>query len=183
MLEKKIEEMWARTQKWIEEGSFEEHLPESLESFSREVLPMAAVKSFFKGVGKLDEEAADTVLQEVGKACGDYELGYMALQGLTMPCSDVDAFLQAHEKGENTASGGQSKMTREGNSATLVVKGGCACPLVKVLNIEPTPNHCLCTLNHLKHVYQTGLSRPVKVELIETYLRGGNSCTIRMSWE
>jgi len=31
MLKEKIEEMWARTQKWIEEGSFEEHLPEFLE--------------------------------------------------------------------------------------------------------------------------------------------------------
>ena len=56
-------------------------------------------------------------------------------------------------------------------------------PAGQVLNIEPTHNHCLCTLNHLKHAYETGLGRPVKVELIKTYLRGGNSCTIRMSWE
>ena len=183
MLEEKIDGMWANTQKWIEEGTFEQHLPESLESFSREILPLVAVRAFFKGVGKLDERAADIVLREVGKACGDYELGYMALQGLKIPSPDIDAFLEAHEKGENTASGGQSKVTREGNTTALVVKGGCVCPLVKVLNIEPTPNHCLCTLNHLKHVYETGLNRPVKVELIETYLRGGNSCTIKISWE
>ena len=96
--------------------------------------------------------------------------------------TDIDAFLQAHGKGENVASGGESKLTRKGNTATLVITGGCVCPLVKTLQIEPTPNHCLCTLNHLKHLYETGLDRPVEVELIETYLRGDSSCTIRMSW-
>ena len=34
-----------------------------------------------------------------------------------------------------------------------------------------------------KHVYETGLNRPVKLEVIDTYLRGGNSCTIKISWE
>ncbi len=183
MLEQRIGEMWARTQKWIEEGTFEQHLPESLQSFSREILPLVAVETFFKGVAKLDEKAANIVLQEVGKACGDYELGYMALQGLQLPTSEIDAFLRAHERGENAASAGQSKMTRSGNTATLVIKGGCVCPLVKFLHIEPSENHCLCTLNHLKHVYETGLGRPVEVELVETYLRGGNSCTIKMSWQ
>jgi hypothetical protein len=107
----------------VEEGTFEEHLPESLESFSREILPLVAVRAFFKGVGKLDETAADVVLKEVGEACGDYELGYMTLQGLSIPSPDIDAFLEAHEKGENTPSGGQSRVTRQGNTATLVVKG------------------------------------------------------------
>jgi len=139
MIEKKIDEMWAKTKEFIEKGTFEEHLAEQLEIFSTEILPPLSVRAFFKGVGKLDQEAADIVLKEVGKACGDFALGHM-------------------------------------------VKGGCVCPLVKALRIEPTRNHCLCTLNHLKHLYETGLGRPVEVELVETYLRGGNSCTIRMSW-
>jgi len=182
MIEKKIDEMWAKTKEFIEKGTFEEHLAEQLEIFSTEILPPLSVRAFFKGVGELDQEAADIVLKEVGKACGDFALGHMGLLGLKIPTTDIDAFLEAHEKGETTASGGQSKLTREGNTATLVIKGGCVCPLVKALRIEPTRNHCLCTLNHLKHLYETGLSRPVEVELIETYLRGSNSCTIRMSW-
>jgi hypothetical protein len=72
----------------------------------------------------------------------------MALKGVKIPLPDIDAFLKVHEMGENIASGGQSTLTREGNTATLVVKGGCACPLIKVLDIEPTANHCICTLNH-----------------------------------
>lgn len=185
IIDDKIEDLWARTRKWLEEGSFDQHMPESLEYFSREILPPLAVRLFFKGVGKLDEKSADTVLREVGRGCGEFELGLMALKGVKVPATgeeEIEHFLKVHELGENIASGGQSRLTRKGSTATLVVKGGCACPLVKVLDIEASGNHCLCTLNHLKHVYETVLNRPVTVELLETYLRGGDSCTIRMSW-
>jgi hypothetical protein len=186
IIDERIEKMWARTQKWLDEGTWDQHMEESMEDFGKEILPPLATKLFFKGVGKLDERSAETVLKEVGTGCGDFELGLMMLKGVNMPLQDVDAeidrFLQVHEMGENVASGGRSKITRDGNSATLVIKGGCVCPLVKKLDIEPSSNHCLCTLHHLKHVYETVLNRPVQVELLETYLRGGNSCTIRMSW-
>lgn len=186
VIDERVEKLWARTQKWLEDGTFEQHMPESLEDFSEEILPPLAAKLFFKGVGKLDEASAEIVLKEVGTGCGDFELGLMALKGVNIPLQDVDAeidsFLQVHEIGENVASGGKAKITRDGNSATLVIEGGCVCPLVKKLDIEPTPNHCLCTLHHLRHVYETVLDRPVRVELLETCLRGGKSCTIRMSW-
>jgi hypothetical protein len=186
IIDERIEKLWTRTQKWLEDGTFEQHMPESLEDFSEAILPPLATKLFFKGVGKLDEASAETVLEEVGTGCGDFELGLMALKGVNIPLQDLDAeidsFLQVHEIGENVASGGKAKITRNGNSATLVIKGGCVCPLVKKLGIEPTSNHCLCTLHHLRHVYETVLNRPVQVELLETYLRGGDSCTIRMSW-
>ena len=186
IIDEKIEQMWIKTQKWLEDDTFDQHMAESLESFSREILPPLATKLFFRGVGKLSEAEAEVVLREVGSGCGDFELGLMALKGVSVPLKDldaeIDAFLKVHEMGENVASGGRSKLTREGNSALLVIKGGCMCPLVKHLDIEPTPNHCLCTYSHLKHVYEKVLNRTVNVELLETYLRGGNSCTIRMSW-
>jgi hypothetical protein len=185
IIDERVKQIWARTRRWLEEGTFDQNMPESLDYFAREVLPPVAAKFFFRGVGKLDEKSADIVLKEVGSACGEFELGLMALKGVKIPSvtdAEIDHFLQVHELGENIASGGQSKLTRQGNSATLVVKGGCACPLIEVLGIEPTWNHCLCTASHLKHVYQTVLNKPVEVELVETYLRGGKSCTIRMSW-
>ena len=185
IVDQKIEQLWARTRKWLEDGTFDQNMPESLAYFSREILPLVAVKFFFKGVSKLDEKSANVVLEEVGRACGEFELGLMALKGVKIPSTtkeQIEYFLQVHELGENIASGGKSTLTKKGNAATLVVKGGCVCPLVKVLDIEPTANHCLCTANHLKHVYETILNKPVRVELLETYLRGGDSCTIKMSW-
>ena len=126
--------------------------------------------------------AASTVLSETGKLCGGFTPASLAARGLEVPTADVDAFFEAHAESESTASGGKSKLTREGDSATIVIEGGCVCPLVKTLKIEASPNHCLCTVSHLKHLYETGLGRPVEVELIETCLRGASSCTIKLSW-
>jgi hypothetical protein len=182
VLEGKIQEMWARTSKLREEGTLEEHLPEQMEFFAREVLPLLALKGFFQGVGNLDQDAANTVLSETGKLCGGFTLASLAAGGLEVPTQDVDAFLEAHAKAEDTASGGKSTLTREGDAVTIVIEGGCVCPLVKTLKIEASPNHCLCTTSHLKHLYETGLGRPVEVDLIETCLRGGNACTIKISW-
>ena len=153
-----------------------------MEFFARQILPLLAIKGFFKGIGKLDEEAANTVLSETGKLCGGFTLASMATSGLQIPTADIDAFLEAHAKTEDVASGGKSKLTREGDSVTIVIEGGCVCPLVKTLKIEASPNHCLCTVSHLKYLYETGLGRPVEVELIETCLRGANSCKIKLSW-
>ena len=181
MIEQKIEEMWTRTKKLMDEGTLEDHLPEQMEFFGKEILPLLAVQGFLKGVGKLDPEAANTVMSETGKLCGAFTLASMTTRGLEVPTTDVDAFLEAHAKAENIASGGKSKLTREDNAVTIVNER-CVCPLVKTLKIETSPHHCACTVSHLKHLYETGLGRPVEVELTETCLRGGDSCTIRISW-
>jgi hypothetical protein len=182
MIEEKVKEMWARTQKLMEEGTLEDHLPEQMDYFAREILPLLALQGFFKGVGDLDQEAASTVLSETGRLCGSFTLASMSASGLEIPAADVDTFLEAHAQTESVASGGRSKLTREGDSVTIVIEGGCVCPLVKTLKIEASPNHCHCTVGHLKHLYEAGLGRPVEVELKETCLRGGETCTIKISW-
>jgi len=48
--------------------------------------------------------------------------------------------------------------------------------------VEASPDHCLCTVSHLKYLYETGLGRPLEVELTETCLRGADSCRIKLSW-
>jgi hypothetical protein len=92
MIDEKIEELWTTTRKLMEEGTLEEHLPEQMEFFARQILPLLAIKGFFKGIGKLDEEAANTVLSETGKLCGGFTLASMATRGLEIPTQDVTPF-------------------------------------------------------------------------------------------
>jgi hypothetical protein len=106
----------------------------------------------------------------------------MAAGGLQIPTDNVDALVEAHAKAESTASGGKPEIAREGDTVTIVIEGGCICPFVKTLKIEASPNHCLCTTSHLKHLYETALARPVEVDLIDTCLRGGEACRIKISW-
>ena len=182
MLDQKIAELWARTRKLTEEGTLEEHLPEQMEFFAREILPLLALQGFFKGIDKLDAEGAGAVLSETGKLCGGFTLASMMARGLEVPTADADALIAAHAAAEDLASGGKATLTRKGDGVQIVIEGGCVCPLVKTLQIEAGPNHCLCTVGHLKHLYKTGLGKPVEVELIETCRRGGDTCTIEISW-
>ena len=48
MSEEKIEEMWAKAKKFMEEGTYEQHLPEQMDIFSREILAPLAVRAFSK---------------------------------------------------------------------------------------------------------------------------------------
>ena len=41
MLDEKIEELWARTRKLMEEGTLEEQLPEQMDFFARQILVLA----------------------------------------------------------------------------------------------------------------------------------------------
>jgi len=187
IIDERLEQIWARSRKWLEEGTFDQNMPESLEYFSREVFPFVALKAFIKGVGKLDKKAAGIVWKELGHACGDFELGHMALKGVKIPATtdtEIDHFLRVYEEGENIGSGGQSTLTREGsNTATLVFRGGRGgmrtCPLIRLLDIEAPANQHQCTCYHIKHVFETALNRPVKVEMIDM---DEDSGTVRMSW-
>lgn len=58
---------------------------------------------------------------------------------------------------------------------------GCDCPLVGA-GVVASPVFCNCTLGFHETVWSTIFDRPVTVHLIETFLRGGNCCTQKISF-
>ncbi|GAI29596.1 unnamed protein product [marine sediment metagenome] len=140
------------------------------------------LKNTFEGISQLNEEAADTVLKSTCRGCVARMLSFMAHNyGYDPEKPDLDAFMAAEEKIQNLMFPGQSSLTREGNIITAIVKAGeCVCPLVKDYKIvQPSPNLCLCGKNAMAVVHEAATKRPVKVELIESYIRGGNCCHFR----
>ena len=140
------------------------------------------LKNTFEGISQLNEEAADTVLKSTCRGCIARMLSFMAHNyGYDPEKPDLDAFVAAEEKIKNLLFPGKSSLTREGNVITAIVKAGeCVCPLVKDYKIvPPSPNLCLCGKNTMKVLYEAASKRPVKVELIEGYNRGGNCCHFR----
>lgn len=141
------------------------------------------LKRTFEGISQLTEGAAETVLESTCKACVDRALAFMAHNyGYNPEKPDLDAFIAADEKLENLYAQGQASVTREGDTITWISKtGGCSCTLVKDYGIvRAFPNLCLCSKNFVKVAYQAAAQRPVKVELVESYIRGGNCCHFRI---
>jgi hypothetical protein len=48
MIDEKIEELWTTTRKLMEEGTLEEHLPEQMDFFARQILPLLAAERYDK---------------------------------------------------------------------------------------------------------------------------------------
>lgn len=137
----------------------------------------------FQGISELNKEAAGTVLKETCKACVNSWLSFIKHNyGYDPEKPDLDAFLAAEEKMEKHLSQGKMSVTRQGNIITEVLAAGqCTCPLVKDYKlVKPFPNFCLCAENGVKMLWETALKRPVKLEVIEAYNRGGNSCTMKI---
>lgn len=141
------------------------------------------LKRTFEGISRLADDAAETVFESTCKACVDRALAFMAHNyGYDPDKPDLDAFIAADEKLENLYAQGQASVTREGDTITWISKtGGCSCTLVKDYGIvRAFPNLCLCSKNFVKVAYQTAAQRPVKVEIVESYMRGGNCCHFRI---
>ena len=141
------------------------------------------LKNTFEGISQLDEEAAETVLKSTCRGCADRTLSLLAHKyGYDPKKHDLDAYIAAEEKVDNLLFPGQSSITKEGNIITYISKAGeCACPLVKDYKIaQPSPNLCLCSKNFVRVMYEAAAKRPAKVEVIESYNRGGNCCHFRV---
>lgn len=141
------------------------------------------LKGTFEGISQLNEEAADTVLKGTCRGCANRVLSFLAHNyGYDPEKPDLDAFMTAEEKLENSMFPGQSSLTREGNIINAIVKAGeCVCPFVKDYKmVKPFPNLCLCGKNAIAVLYEAATKRPVKAELIECYNKGGNCCHFRV---
>jgi hypothetical protein len=73
---------------------------------------------------------------------------------------------------------GKASITRQGNIIDYITASGqCVCPLIKYYKLfKPFPNLCLCSKNFAQGLYEVGHKGPVRVEVLETYAQGGNSC-------
>lgn len=141
------------------------------------------LKRTFEGIGRLSNDAAEMVFENTCKACVDRAIAFMAHNyGYDPDKPDLDAFIAADEKLENLYAQGQASVTREGDTINWISKtGGCSCTLVQDYGIvQAFPNLCLCSKNFVKVAYQAAAGRPVKVEIVESYNRGGNCCHFRI---
>lgn len=58
-------------------------------------------------------------------------------------------------------------------------KTECSCPMAKELS-RNTDMLCECTRGHEKAVWSAFFGKPVEVEIVESFLRSGNDCAIKI---
>lgn len=56
------------------------------------------------------------------------------------------------------------------------VNSQCYCPAAKSHDPKPNDIHCECTRTTHQTIFETALGKPVKVEILESFRRGGKTC-------
>lgn len=59
-------------------------------------------------------------------------------------------------------------------------EGACLCPLVESKPEGLSGTYCLCSVGYMKELMSQNVGRPVKVELLESVLRGGKRCRFKI---
>lgn len=91
----------------------------------------------------------------------------IALQGK----GSLEKLLEAYRKNFEVWQDGNLVHIRYGR-----VSSGCYCPAARYRPATPNDLHCECTRTTHQTIFETALSRPFKVDIIESLRRGGKTC-------
>ena len=146
-----------------------------------------AQREFFAGLQKsevfkrifqpdFDETAREMCLECTGRQCNSLFLPYAQLNTDV----DIDTFMQSLMD----AFPGTRKLERKGDIIHYDfypdVKGECACPIITMGHIEPTPLWCTCGNYFNKAMWEAVVKHPVQVELLDSPLTTGSDICRRL---
>ncbi len=122
---------------------------------------------------ELDEVARSKILMACGRDCARRNSAPMVekykgnFEGLLIKMKELwlDSYENDTEMGHIVLKGRQSDK--------------CPCPIHPAMG---TKSYCECSNGHMDELFSNALGKPVKVELIESVLRGGPRCSWRISY-
>jgi hypothetical protein len=84
---------------------------------------------------------------------------------------DLNKLLEAYKQNFEIWKEGEKIHIRYGE-----VNSQCYCPAAKSHTPKPNDIHCECTRTSHQTIFETALGKPVKVEILESFRRGGKTC-------
>lgn len=132
-------------------------------------------RRFFETLdGQVDDATRRRLMVANGRAC--YREGHAGREIRPITVDELVAKLQAWA--------GPDGCRREGDTVVFTYKagpdGGCLCPLVEKGPAKLSPTFCLCSVGYVTQLFETGIGRPVRVELVESLRTGGTACRFKI---
>ena len=123
-----------------------------------------------KGLGGLDEETTQRIMEKCGEACA--EMGDLVLaRKIADETEDIEETIAR----ANDKIAWCGRWVRNRNTITAVCTA-CGCPLVRRGIVELSGTFCFCSRGWVKTVFEALLERPVRVELKKAIGRGDDVC-------
>jgi hypothetical protein len=126
---------------------------------------------------RLDEPTRRGLMEANGRACALGAYGPPD-PSKVVGVDELVAGIAKHVGPENARREGDVVFFNyKGNPAGLSVADGyCLCPLVEDGPADLSPTYCHCSVGYVSYLFERGLGRPVRVELLESVRRGGKAC-------
>ena len=121
-----------------------------------------------------NQEVCQELLKKCGRRCAERN-ALPGMGGLKEELSGVDS-MEEMARIISRHTGAECVPEKDGFLLTYNRGKGCDCSIVKAGYVH-SPVFCSCTQGFHQKVWSTILERPVTVELVETFLRGGSCCS------
>lgn len=137
------------------------------------------IEDMLEAVKESKDPVAVCMVECCGKACAarkNAETGILQLKASASDCktrADYAAFL----------SKALSIIVTEAEDGIIIHlnKTGCSCPISADIS-QNADMLCECTRGHEKAVWSAFFGKPVEVEIVESFLRGGDDCVTKIKF-
>lgn len=118
---------------------------------------------------ELDEPTRIKLFEGCGKGC--FRRFAFKQEIASKGHGDIDKLIAAYKE--------IFEIWREGDQVHIrygAVSPGCYCPAAKIHPPKPGDLHCECTRATHQTIFETALERPIRMEIVESVRRGGQTC-------
>jgi hypothetical protein len=173
----KIERLWDNGNKLLKRKTNKKFLL-ACDSFRKLTSPQqkaAAVRGIME---LLDQNVPTAKRIELMQSCGRNCLGASILNKairLQKQADDIDDLLRLF----NESNIGGGNLRRKGN-IIYAEYFRCYCGAVSKTKTKFSPTYCQCSCGWLRQLFETVFQKPVKVELLDSIIQGGNKCRFKI---
>jgi hypothetical protein len=143
------------------------------------------VRRFFEAMdGALDEPTRERLMAANGRSCFAAYAGPPKKQTGPDALEKFTAWIKEKGKDRGYAIDGNAisfEFVGSAETGQASPEGVCLCPTAEAQKAGTlSPTYCLCSVGYVQEMHERMLGRPVKVELVDSVLRGGKRCKFRM---
>ena len=118
---------------------------------------------------ELDRETQIKMYEGTGRGCYNR---YKFKQDIAADGKgNIDKLLEAYKRNFEVWRDGDTVHIRYGEKSSQ-----CYCPAARFKPVKPGDLHCECTRTTHQTIFETALGKPIRVDVIESLRRGGQTC-------
>lgn len=133
----------------------------------------------------LDEKTREKLMKANGKACYIAYAGEGTRRATPISFEHFADWIAKKGKDQGYSVVGNeifSEYTSSAETGKPSPEGICLCPMVEAQAAGKIPAfYCLCSVGYVREMHERILGRPVKVQLVDSVLRGGKRCKFKIN--